>query len=524
MRYFQEMNQKHLNNLYGGITMKRRNFLKLMSAGTGVLAFSSGLFSCQMGENANPNLPKESFIRPLVFPKEIDGSNFELVAEIAERKLINDTVSDVYTLNGSLPSPTIRVQRGETLNINFQNRLNEESILHWHGLTVPPEMDGHPKDAVGPGNTYDYHFNVNQRAATHWYHPHPHGQTGSQIYHGLAGFFIIEDEEEQALNLPSGEHELLLNIQEKQIDEQGRAVYSLNMMDRMMGFFGNQLFVNGIHAPYHEVANRFYRLRLLNSSNARILELSLSDDSSFYVIGGDGGLLERPYEVSSVTLSPAERADLLVDFSHYEIDDNLRLEARTRNSMGSMMNDEGGMMQGEDNQGMGGGCMMMREGRSSGEAVPLVEFRITEEAQDSFHLPEKLASLSFPAEADAERTRRFDLSMEMMQGSSINGRFFEMLRVDEEVSRNALEIWEFRNDRMMPHPMHIHATQFKVLNRSDGNLAPHERGWKDNVLVDTGETIRVLVKFDAPEGMYVFHCHNLEHSDNGMMANFEIVS
>lgn len=512
--------------------MKRKEFLKMISAGTGMLALSPSLLACST-ETGGSSALDYAFSQPLSFPEEIHASEFELAAETARRKLVGGVDSDVYTLNGSLPPPTIRVTRGETIDINFQNRLNEESILHWHGLTVPPEMDGHPKDVVGPGNTYDYHFDVNQRAATHWYHPHPHGRTGSQIYHGLAGFFIIEDEEEQALNLPSGEYELTLNIQEKQINEQGKAVYSLNMMDRMMGFFGNRLFVNGIHAPYHEVANRFYRLRLLNSSNARILELSLSDDSPFYVIGSDGGLLERPYEVSSVTLSPAERADLLVDFDPYEIGDTVRLEARTRNGMGGMMdgmmnngegmmNESGGMMRDEGSGGMGDGCMMMQGSRSSDEAVPVVEFRITEEEQDPFQLPEQLTTLSFPAESDADRTRRFNLSMEMMQGSSINGRFFEMMRVDEEVRRNALEIWEFHGDRMMPHPMHIHATQFKVLGRSGGELAPHERGWKDNVLVNTDETVRVLVKFDAPEGMFVFHCHNLEHSDNGMMANFEI--
>jgi FtsP/CotA-like multicopper oxidase with cupredoxin domain len=260
----------------------------------------------------------------------------------------------------------------------------------------------------------------------------------------------------------------------------------------------------------------------------------LSDDNPFYVIGGDGGLLDRPYKTSSVTLSPAERADLLVNFRQYETDDTLRLEARTRNGMGGMMdgmmegeggmmNGGGGMMQCNDNRDMGGRGMMMQGSQSSDEVVPIVEFRIKEETEDTFQLPKKLADLSFPDEADTERTRRFNLSMEMMQGSSINGRFFEMMRVDEEVHQGALEVWEFHGDRMMPHPMHIHSTQFKVLDRSGGELAPRERGWKDNVLVNTDETVRVLVKFDAPKGMYVFHCHNLEHADNGMMANFEIV-
>lgn len=498
--------------------MKRKDFLKLMSAGTGAVAFSPSLLSRHMGENANTLFPDEPFSRPLTFPEEINVSGFELTAETARQKLTGGTASDVYTLNGSLPSPTIRVKRGETLAIDFRNRINQESILHWHGLAVPPDMDGHPKDAVQPGQTYNYRFDVDQRAGTYWYHPHPDKLTGPQVYRGLAGLFIIEDEEEQTLNLPSGKYELPLIVQEKRINDQGRAVYSLNMMDRMMGFFGNSLFVNGVQAPYHEVATRFYRLRLLNGSNARMLELALSDESSFYVIGSDGGLLDRPYKVTSVTLAPAERADLLVDFGRYDTGDTVRLTARLRNGMGNMMN---GMM----NDGGGMMCGMMGQDMESENGDgSIMEFRVTKDEQDSFELPESLATLSFPDEADAELNRNIDLTMEMMRGTAIDGRFFEMLRVDEEVRQGALEIWEFNNGTMMPHPMHLHATQFRVLSRSDGSLAPHERGWKDTVVVNASETVRVLARFDAPKGLYVFHCHNLEHEDNGMMANFKITS
>lgn len=183
--------------------------------------------------------------------------------------------------------------------------------------------------------------------------------------------------------------------------------------------------------------------------------------------------------------------------------------------MDGMMNGDGGGMMNRD------GGMMCGMG-SQNEGGAFLEFRITSEEEESFRLPETLTELSFPNETGADRTRQFDLSMEMMQGSSINGRFFEMMRVDEKVSQGSLEIWEFVNNTMMPHPMHIHVTHFKVLDRSGGSLAPHERGWKDTVRVDAGETVRVLTKFDAQEGLYVFHCHNLEHEDNGMMANFEI--
>lgn len=317
--------------------MKRKDFLKLMSAGTGLFALSPILLACSSNKRSDRALSGNAFDRPLTFPEEIRATDFELAAETARRKLAGDTESDVYTLNGALPSPTIRVKRGETLTIDYQNRIDQESIIHWHGLIVPPEMDGHPKDAVQPGQTYNYRFDVDQRAGTYWYHPHPDQLTGPQVYRGLAGLLLVEDEEEQALNLPSGDYELPLIVQEKRINDQGRMTYNLNMMARMMGFFGNTLFVNGVQAPYHEVATRFYRLRLLNGSNARILDFSFSDDSSFYVIGADGGLLDRPYEVSSITLTPAERADLLVDFSKYEVGEKVRMTAETQNGMGGMM-------------------------------------------------------------------------------------------------------------------------------------------------------------------------------------------
>jgi FtsP/CotA-like multicopper oxidase with cupredoxin domain len=511
--------------------MKRKEFLRLASIGTGIAAISPGLLACTSEGNTDLVLPGNAFSRSLVFPEEIRAADFELAAETARRTLAGDAASDVYTLNGSLPSPTIRVKRGESLAIDYQNRIDQESIIHWHGLIVPPDMDGHPKDAVQPGQTYNYRFDVDQRAGTYWYHPHPDKLTGPQVYRGLGGFFIIEDEEEQAFNLPSGGYELPLIVQDKRINDRGRMTYNLNRMARMMGFFGNTLLVNGIQAPYHEVSNRFYRLRLLNGSNARILDFSFSDNSSFYVIGSDGGLLGRPYEISSITLAPGERADLLVDFSSYNVGEKIHMTAESQNGMGGMMNGDGGgmmdgrgMMRGSENRrGMRG--MMGRDRRNSENGGAFLEFRITKEEEDSFRLPQTLTELSFPKEADAGRTRRIDLTMEMMQGPAINGKFFEMLRVDQKVQQGALEVWEFNNRTMMamPHPMHLHATQFKVLERSGGSLAPHERGWKDTVRVDAGETVRVLTKFDAEKGLYVFHCHNLEHEDNGMMANFEIV-
>jgi FtsP/CotA-like multicopper oxidase with cupredoxin domain len=500
--------------------MNRKKFLKYLGISGGVLTFSPTLLACNSEAQQGLVLPNSAFSQSLQFPEEIRVNDFELVAESTRKILAGNASSDIYTMNGTLPSPTIRIKRGESLNIVFQNRIDRESIIHWHGLIVPPDMDGHPKDAVEPGQNYKYHFNVNQRAGTYWYHPHPDQLTGPQVYRGLGGFFIVEDDEEQALNLPSGERELPLIVQDKQFNNSGQLTYNLGMMDRMMGFFGNTLLVNGQRAPYHKLSTSWHRLRLLNGSNARILDFSFSDNSSFYVIGSDGGLLGQPHQISSIRLTPGERADLLVDFSAYDIGDNVFIVAKAHNSGSSMMS----MMRNRGNRrGMRG--MMNGGNDTSGNQVKILEFRITKDEQDNFQLPQKLSEISFPTSSEADSSRRINLTMEMMQGPAIDGKFFEMTRVDQKVRQGALEVWEFTNNTMMPmpHPMHIHATQFKVLNRTGGDLAPHERGWKDTVLVGAGETVRVLTKFDAPKGMYVFHCHNLEHEDNGMMANLEIV-
>jgi FtsP/CotA-like multicopper oxidase with cupredoxin domain len=179
----------------------------------------------------------------------------------------------------------------------------------------------------------------------------------------------------------------------------------------------------------------------------------------------------------------------------------------------------GGMM-GNMSQMMGGGAL------EQGSEFPLMEFRIDGDNNSSstVDLPTQLSESNFPAEESAVGTRRIELDMEMMTGHTINGRLFEMLRVDEQINKGDTEIWEFINNSAVPHPMHIHAVQFKVLSRSGSRgLLPTETGWKDTVLVMPGERVRVIMTFGAEEGLYVFHCHNLEHEDAGMMSNLEIV-
>ena len=484
--------------------MNRKDFIKRIGYGAGAITFSPLLISCLDGNSVQNG----DFQLPLALPFELTGTNSTLTASPSNIQIGDSYSLSAFRFNDSIPGPTIRKQRGDKVQIRFENNIGQESIIHWHGLIVPPDMDGHPKDAFTEGS-YDYEYTINQRAGTYWYHPHPHRITGPQVYKGLAGFYLVEDEEEQSLNLPSGDYEIPLVIQDRRVNG-NEIVYNPSMPDRMMsGFLGDLIMVNGVPTPFHEVGPGYYRLRILNGSNARIYNLAFENDAPFTVIGTDGGLLPKPIETNELLLAPGERTDIIVDFSTGFDREKVKLISKPFNIP------SGGMM---------GMQNMMGSDFEQGTGFSIMEFRITKpDGNTSFELPEQLSTSEFPDENDATTTRPVQLDMQMGQGHTINGRLFEMERVDVEVNQGDTEIWEFINNSNFPHPMHVHAVHFKVLERSGNRgLLPTETGWKDTVLVMPGERVKVIMKFYAPKGMYVFHCHNLEHEDAGMMANFQI--
>lgn len=486
--------------------MDRKAFLKYAGASAGLWLAPSVVTSCMNGGTDK----LDGYRYPLQLPDTLDSD--QLRASRGNLTIAEQYTLDGFQFNGSLPGPTIRLEKGERFQVKFQNDIGQDSIINWHGMIVPPEMDGHPKDVIAEGS-YSYDFKINQRAGTYWYHPHPHKITGPQVYRGLAGFFIVADDEEEALSLPSGEFELPLVIQDRKIDSSGTIYYDPSMPERMMtGYLGDHILVNGVPNPYYEVQPRPHRLRLLNGSNARIYNIAFRNGNTFTVIGSDGGLLPRPVETPELLMAPGERADILIDFSNGFGGNSAELISKSFS-----MPSNGGMMENMS--------QMMGSGTEQGSEFPLMEFRIENAPGTSspIDLPQQLSDISFPSREDARRTRRIELDMEMMRGHTINGRLFEMLRVDEEITRGDTEIWEFINNSAVPHPMHIHAVQFKVLSRTGNrDLIPTESGWKDTVLVMPGEEVRIIVTFEAPKGLYVFHCHNLEHEDGGMMANLEI--
>jgi FtsP/CotA-like multicopper oxidase with cupredoxin domain len=399
-------------------------------------------------------------------------------------------------------------------------------------------------------------FDVVDRAGLYWYHPHPHGPDGGRVgfqsYAGLAGPLIINDDAERALELPDGERELVLILQDRTFSNGNELQYIDDggmgaMMTRMQGFRGERVLVNGHPDARREVSTQPYRLRLLNGSNSRIYKLAWSDGRAVTVIGTDGGLLAKPERRRSVTLAPAQRIDLWVDFGDTEPGESVQLvsEEYQLGMMGERMGDMmdrgmmGDRMGGMMDRGMMGDRMgemmdrgMMRDMMGS-ERLSLVTFAVVARANDAETLPERLAQdlPASPVQADTP-VRRFELGMRMMQGFTINGRQMEGATVaDDEIVRLAqTEIWEFVNNTMMPHPMHVHGLQFLVQERisAGGKTDLHDgiidAGLHDTVLVFPEERVRIALTFKDFEGFYMYHCHTMEHEDAGMMRYFKVVA
>ena len=410
--------------------------------------------------------------------------------------------------------PVIRVRTGQRVRIRFVNAIPAKSIVHWHGLHVPDDMDGHPRFAVDSGEEYLYEFTVTNRAGTYWYHPHPHGLTGHQVYGGMAGLFIVEDEVEDGLDLPSGARDVPLVIQDRTFDVENQLVYLRFGHERMTGFLGERIMVNGFETPTMDFDAQPHRLRIFNGSNSRIYRLAWDDGTPLTVIGTDGGLLERPQRMDDVVLGPGERLDLWENFGGHA--------NRTRKLVSKSF----------DAWSMGRG---MRGVIPNGAPFDVLTARIGEGQNDATP-PKILSSIApeNPADAvNAEAPKRFVIQMSHMVGL-INGRRYAMNDVapDETVTMGTMELWDFVNPlggrgmmgRPMPHPMHLHARQFQVLEREGGGALNHmDKGWKDTVLVMPGQRVRIAVRFEDHAGLFLYHCHNLEHEDMGMMRNFRVV-
>lgn len=399
-------------------------------------------------------------------------------------------------LEDSYLGPTLQFHTGDKVRIIFKNELPESSIVHWHGLDVSHENDGHPHFAIKQGERYEYNFEIQNRAGMYWYHPHPHGQTGKQVFNGLAGLFIVRDKKEASLALPSGEQELSFVIQDRLFTKEGKIDYR----PTMMGAHGNRLMINGrLAGDTIKVKKGTYRIRLLNGSNARIYNLAQSDGELITQIGSDGGLLGSPHNFEMFLLAPAERVDLIMDFSKLNTGETLSLD------------------------------MYALNGKFGDDSFPVLTFEVEEERGRTHSIPKTLAPyrvINKEVAVNRDNPKVFNLVMVHGKGWTINGLAYEHNKFEdyEVINFGDTEIWEFYNPTGMPHPMHIHGTQFQILNRKSGQFTGTlDEGLKDTVLVMPGDRVQVIKEFNTFKGVFIYHCHNLEHEDFSMMRNFKIV-
>jgi FtsP/CotA-like multicopper oxidase with cupredoxin domain len=495
--------------------MQRREFLRRTGIAGGLLAAGANSLGASCGwQSGEPTAPSQTRGLRLYRSPVLPAQNLALTARRASAEIAPGVRSPILTWGEGPVGPTIEARTGDRARIVVHNQLDQPTIAHWHGLRPPQEADGHPRFAVGPGASYSYDFTVDERAALYWYHPHAHMTTGPQTYHGMAGLFVVRDDEEDALRLPSGDREISLVLQDKRRDAAGRLVYAAVGHAMMEGHLGDEGFANGVLVPTAEIESGLYRIRVLNAANARIFSLGLSNGARLVLIGTDGGLLESPVELSRVDIGTGERVDLLVDFTGVQAGATVTLRSFAFQSPSRGMG-MGGM-------GMGGG-MMGGGGLPQGSALDLLDFVVVREVRDDLRIPANLSTLPrlSTASSDRQRVFRFD---SMMMSHTINGRSFEMERIDERVPFGSTEVWSFVNEGPFPHPVHMHAVHFQVLSRSGGRarLFPWEQGWKDTVLVFPGERVDVIARFDRHRGLFLMHCHNLEHEDMGMMMNFLI--
>lgn len=465
------------------------------------------LISCSKSLPPTPNFSRDLPVPPLLNGTLIDGEiNYEFEIKKGKSEIIEGVKTETYGYNGNILGPTIKVRKGQNYRFKIHNNLGEKTSVHWHGLRIPGEMDGGPNQMFIDGNYWEPHYKIEQPAATLWYHPHTWHKTGEHAYMGLAGMYIIEDEISDNLPIPKeyGVDDFPIIVQDKRFDRSGNLIYSNEHTDAMYGMRGNTLIVNGILAPILDISKKYIRFRILNGSNASNYLYSFSDNRDFYQIATDGGFLEKSNKLKKIFLSPGERVEIIVEFKEQDKNKNLYLRADDNNIMKFNV--------------------MNLDKNIDGIPNTLVNFQ-------EYDIPSNV------------NTREFILQG-MGHMVTINGKQMNMNRVDEYVNLNEIEIWEIRNigtmhggmmGRMMNpsndtdfsnggkslngHPFHVHAVQFRVLERNGREPKAFEDGWKDTIFVDLEEVVKVAVKFED-KGLFMYHCHILEHEDNGMMGTF----
>ena len=431
-------------------------------------------------------------------------------------------------------APLIEARSGHTLQVEWSNQLPTHHFLpidyslhgcgrdipevrgcvHLHGGRTPSESDGYPEDWYAPGKSRVCTYPLQQEAATLWYHDHAMGLNRLNMYAGLFGMTIVRDETETALGLPSGKYEVPLILFDRNFTADGQLFYpSSPDPDHpwVSEFEGDAILINNKIRPHFEVEPRLYRFRLLNAANSRSFQLSLSGGHKFHQIGSDQGLLSAPLPMTHLLLAPAERADLLIDFSGLS--------------------------------GLSGQKAHLVHG-----ALEILEFRVAgaNSSAPAHSIPSALRPIARMPASLATKTRTITLDEAVDHIGNSMHMYLDKKRWHEPATEfpklGTTEIWEFVNLTTDVHPLHLHMVRFQVLDRRLfdvfayrnnkglhylGGALPleaNEMGWKDVVQCPPEIVTRIIVTFDGYPGKYLYHCHILEHEANDMMRPFEVIA
>lgn len=415
---------------------------------------------------------------------------FELTAEEGSSSFVPAGQTPTLGYDGAYLGPTLVAERGERVRVDVTNGLADPTTVHWHGMHLPAAMDGGPYSPIAAGATWQPEWTIDQPAATLWYHPHLHGRTREQVDAGLAGMFLVQDDQEAALALPRayGVDDLPVIVQDRSFDSDGSFAGGLGM--QFDGVLGDTILVNGTVAPYLDVTTERVRLRLLNGSSARMYDFAFADGREFDLIGTDGGLLEAPVAATDIPLSPGERAEIVVSVKPGE-----RIVLR------SLAPDPA-----------------LNAGAAS---FDVMELRAAASLAASPAVPSRLADVP-PADASRAAAER-DF---VMSGHNINDREMDLGRADIVATVDTSEVWSVRNENPLPHSFHVHDTQFRILSVDGAPPPARLAGFKDTIALERDREYRLLVRFDDyadPTTPYMYHCHLLWHEDQGMMGQFLVV-
>ena len=483
------------------------------------------------------------FVDPLPLPQQVQAASPKRPGQprtlrIAMREVRATAHRDVgpssfwtYTAGDSTSalSPLIEVRAHQPVEVEWANQLpthhflpvdhtlhgcgfdvpEVRAVVHLHGAKTMTKDDGYPDDWFVPGQSRTCHYPLEQEATALWYHDHAMGLNRLNIYAGLFGSFLIRDSFEDSLHLPSGKYEVPLQLCDRDFTSTGQLFYPDSGIPGhpwVPEFIADAIVINGKIRPFFEVEPRLYRFRVLNAANSRFFALSLTGHAPFHQIGSDQGLLPGPVELNHLTIAPAERADLLVDFSKFA-----------------------------------GQKVHLLNG-----AFEILEFRVAAGTAVSTAIPKALRPVARTPESQATVTRTITLNE--YQDKIGNPMTMLLNRkhwhepVTETPKLDSTEIWEFVNLTEDVHPMHLHLVRFQLLDRRVFDpyqylmykkltflaaAAPpdaNELGWKDTIQCPPGMITRIIAKFEGYPGKYLYHCHILEHESNDMMRPFEVIA